>query len=92
MPTGIFFSFPFLNFFLLILFNFFFQEEDPNMNQHIDYYYYDSGGYSDRQGDFYNTDENLTPTTEYIHTNYYDYDQDMEQRIRDIRKNDAIFR
>ena len=62
------------------------------MNQHIDYYYYDSGGYSDRLGDFYNTDENLTPTTEYINTNYYDYDQDMEQRIRDIRKNDAIFR
>ena len=70
----------------------FFFQDDPNRNQQLDYYYYDdeSGIYSDRRGDFnrdfYNTEENLTP--EYI--NYYDYD--MDEKIRDIRKNDAIFR
>ena len=79
--------------FVSCLFTFLFSlQDDPNENQHLDYYYYDdpvnTAGYSDRRGDFYSSsNENLTP--EYI---YYDYHNDMDQKIRDIRKNDAIFR
>ena len=58
--------------------NFFFQNPDP-AQQPLDYYYYDdrdTSKYSNRKGPLYD---------------YGDY-YEMDDRIRDIRKNDAIFR
>ena len=57
---------------------FFFQNPDP-AQQPLDYYYYDdrdTSKYSNRKGPLYD---------------YGDY-YEMDDRIRDIRKNDAIFR
>ena len=58
---------------------FFFQNPDPAPQQPLDYYYYDdrdTSKYSNRKGPLYD---------------YGDY-YEMDDRIRDIRKNDAIFR
>ena len=57
---------------------YFFQNPDP-AQQPLDYYYYDdrdTSKYSNRKGPLYD---------------YGDY-YEMDDRIRDIRKNDAIFR